>query len=456
MIANNRIFLSLYVILTINLMMIESKNKVSPSYYVSQIFSHSYINIVNTLKTYNQQEIKLSEKERTILTTPIQTYNDTKGRNTVFDKFDKKIEDVKCTCTLIVKSKLVYLENILEGLRRGEPIEIVREELNVLKEEAGLIVLMFQKGQVKAGKWFWSYYLKIMTIIDYDSNKNYFGEPAFGEEELHSGITKFIKYCKDNKYLPKNRTEFDLVSKNPQVPFNIFRILRASAELTADYITVMQNITIDQLYLKPLWDKHELLFGQITGSAVEWRPTIRRHAVELNKTKEYIDNRQWVSKPFGHLSYHKLIKQIVNTRVYIFLWVMLVILDKLMPNMDENSFKAIYRRTIDTVDTVFEFMEFSDGFFYDIAAEYAWTMPEDTNLGDLIARISVRAKDSLVELNGRNSNGTDWISINVNGQLNNVVMTEFLNEFADNFYQLKAKLGTFYYVLGMSLPSEGD
>ncbi|XP_050435067.1 uncharacterized protein LOC126842222 [Adelges cooleyi] len=315
MIAHNCIFWSFYFIQTVNFMMIESTSKVSPSYYVNHTFPLSYVNVVNNLITYNEREIKISEKEITILTTPVQTYSDTKGRKTVFDKFDKKIEDIKCTCTLIVKTKLAYLSNILEGLQSGGSIEVAKDKLTMLKEEAGLMVLMFQLSQAKAGKWFWSYYLKIMAIIEYESNRNFFGDPLFAEDELQSGISHFLEYCKDNKYLPKNKPECDLVSKVPNVPNNIFQELRSSSIIAVEYVYIMQYISIEYLYLKPLWDDHELLFGEITGSTVEWRPTIRRHAVEVDKTKKYVENRQWIPKPFGHLSYHKLIKQIIRQEI---------------------------------------------------------------------------------------------------------------------------------------------
>ncbi|XP_050431200.1 uncharacterized protein LOC126842217 isoform X2 [Adelges cooleyi] len=453
MTTHNCIVLSLYFILSIKFMMVESTKKISPSYYVNQAFTLPYVNTVNNLITYNEREIKIIEKEIITITTPIRTYNDTKGRNTAFDKFDKKIEDIKCTCSVIVKTKLAYLSNILEGLQSGGSIEVAKDKLTVLKEEAGLMVLMFQLSQAKAGKWFWSYYLKIMAIIEYESNRNFFGDPLFAEDELQSGITNFIKNCKDNKYLPRNRTESDLVLKNSNVSIGIFQKLRAT--MTIAY-NAMHSISIEYLYLKPLWDEQELLFSQITGSAVEWRPTIKRHAVEVNKTKEYIKNRQWISKPFGHLSYHKLIKQIIVTKAYIFLWVMLVIFDEKIPNMDEISFNTIYAQSINTINTVFEFMSYTDTFLYDIVSEYHWTMPEDTNLGNLIARISEKAKDNLVELNGRNSNGSDWIRINVNDELSNDRTMKFLKEFVDYFKQLKAKLNPFYYVLAMNLLSEGN
>ncbi|XP_050434991.1 uncharacterized protein LOC126842145 [Adelges cooleyi] len=455
MTTHNYVFLSLYIILAVNIMVIESTSKVAPTYYVNQTFTVSFVNTVNKLITYNQHEIKFSDRERTILTTPINTYNDTKGRNGVFDKFARKIQDIKCTCSVIVKTKLAYLSNILDGLRSGGAIEVAMDKLNILKQEAGLLVLMFQRGQVKAGKWFWSYLLKILAIIEFESNNNFLGRTPFDDQdELQSGITDFIQYCKDKKYLPKNRTERELVSTNSQVPVNIFRELGSSVTIAVGYVNVILDMSIDCLYLKPLWDEHEFLFSQITGSVVEWRPTIRRHAVEVDKTKEYIVNRQWISRPFGHVGYHELIKRIINARAYIFLWVMLVAFDKKMPNMDENTFSTVYKETIDTVNTVFEFMEYTDTFFYDIVTQYCWTMPQDTNFGHLIDRISTRAKDSLVELNGRNPNGSDWISVNVHDELSNDAMMAFLKEFADNFYQLKAKLGSFDYALAMSFLTE--
>ncbi|XP_050431213.1 uncharacterized protein LOC126839833 isoform X2 [Adelges cooleyi] len=405
---------------------------------------------MNTLETYNQQEIKFNEKEIKMLTTPVQTYNDLKSRDKVFDKFDKKLEDIKCTCLFIVKTKLVYLTSILERLQNGGPIEVAQEKLNVLKEEAGYMVLLFQKGNIKAGKWFWSFYLKIMAMIDYESNKNFFGETPFVEEELHSDITNFIQNCKDNKYLPKNRTESDLVSKNDNVPINIFQKLRASLSLAVDYVYVMQYISIDHLYLKPLWEEHELLFGEITGSAVEWRPTIRRHAVEVNKTKEYIENRQWISQPFGHLSYHKLIKQIISVRMYIFLWVMLVIYSQM--NLYQLTF--FYWKAMDIIDRVQRFMPCTDNFFSDVVADFRCSMNEEdqNNFVNIIARISVKVKVILVELNGRNPNGSDWISIDINEEFSVDMITTFLQEFGDNFN----KLTTLNYELALSILVEGN
>ncbi|XP_050431197.1 uncharacterized protein LOC126839824 isoform X2 [Adelges cooleyi] len=223
MMANNCIFLSLHYILTANFMMIESTSKVSPSYYVYNTFTPLHVDTVNNLVTYNQNEIKFSDKERTFLTTPVRTYNDTKDRKTVFEKFDKKIEDIKCTCSVIVKSKLAYLSNILEGLQSGGAIEVAKDKLTELKEEAGLIVLMFQIGRVKAGKWFWSFYFKIMAIIEYEVNKDYFEKTPFREEELQSSITNFLNYCKENNYLPNYRTESDLLLKIPLYQLTSFK-----------------------------------------------------------------------------------------------------------------------------------------------------------------------------------------------------------------------------------------
>ncbi|XP_050431205.1 uncharacterized protein LOC126839829 [Adelges cooleyi] len=446
------IILSLYIILTVKFMMIESTNKVSPSYYVSQTFSYSYINTVNTLKTYNQQEIIFSEQEMTVLTTPVRTYNDTKNRDKVFDKFYKKIEDIKCTCSLIVKTKLVHLTNILEALRRGGTIDVAREELNVLKEEAGFMVLLFENAKGKAGKWFWSYYFKIMAMIEYESNKHFFGENPFEEEELQSDITTFLQYCKNNKYFPKNKPQVDLVSKNPNVPINIFRVLQRSVIIGVHYADIMQHISIEYLYLKPLWDEHELLFAKITGSVVEWRPTIRRHAAEVNKTKEFIENREWISKPFGHLTYHKLIQQIISVRMYTYLWVVLLIFNKEMPKMDLIHSQVLYAETMNTIENVQGFIYFTEFLFFDVVGAYNGAMHEDPkNFDSIIARISARVKELLVELNGCKSNGIDWISIDINEEFNDGMIIDFLQEYNDNFYLISEKLTILNYELALSI-----
>ncbi|XP_050435058.1 uncharacterized protein LOC126842216 isoform X1 [Adelges cooleyi] len=457
MMANNCIFLSLHYILTANFMMIESTSKVSPSYYVNKTLSDAYVITVNNLITYNEREIKFSDQEITILAIPVQTYNDTKIRDKVFDKFDKKIEDIKCTCSLIVKTKLVYLANILEGLRNGKPIEVVRKELNVLKQEAGNMVLLFQKGNVKAGKWFWSYYFKIMAIIEYEVNKDYFEETPFEEEELQSDITNFINDCKDNKYLPRNRTESDLMSKNPNVPNNIFQELRASTVIIVDYVNEMQHISIDDLYLRPFWDKQELLFRQITGSAVDWRPTIRRHAVEVNKTRDYIENRQWISKPLGHLSYNKLIEQIISVRIYTFLWVMLVIFNREMSKINPFHLKLLCIESMRTIDVGHELMLYTDTFYFDVVTELRCAINDNqTNFDSIIARISVRVKDILNELNGCKLNGSVWISIEINEEFTYAMIFEFLREFRDNINLLKEKITIFNYELALSILVEGN
>ncbi|XP_050435065.1 uncharacterized protein LOC126842220 [Adelges cooleyi] len=457
MIAHNCIFLSLYLILIVNFVMIESTKKVSPPYYVSRTYSLFYVNTVNTLKTYNQQEIKFSEKEITTLQTPVQTLNDTKGRNIVFDKFYKKIEDIKCTCSLIIKSKLVHLTNILEGLRRGGTIEVALDELNVLKEEAGFMVLLFEKAKGKAGKWFWSYYFKIMAMIEYESNKNFFRETPFEEEELQSDITNYIEYCKNNKYFPKNKPQDDLVSKNPNVPINIFKVLQRSVIIGVHYADIMQHISIEYLYLKPLWDEHELLFAKITGSVVEWRPTIRRHAAEVNKTKEFIENREWISKPFGHLTYHKLIQQIISVRMYTCLWVMLVMFNKEMPKMDLLHLKLLYMESMRTIDTGPEFMPYTDTFYSDVVAEFRYAMKDNQNVFDsIITRISARVKEISVELNGCNSNGSDWISIDIKEPLTYAMILEFLGEFRHFFNLLKEKIKAVNYELALSIAVEGN
>ncbi|XP_050431208.1 uncharacterized protein LOC126839831 [Adelges cooleyi] len=456
MIARNCNFLSLYLILTVNIMMIGSTSKISPSYSVNKTFSLSFVNTVNNLDTYNEREIKFSDRELTILTTPVQITNDTRVRNMVFDKFDKKIEDIKCTCSSIVKTKLVYLTNILDGLRSGGAIEVAMNKLTELKEEAGLMVLMFQRGQVKAGKWFWSYFLKLVAIIEYESNKNVFGKTPFGEEELQSDITNFLKYCKNNKYLPNNRTESDLASKNSNVAYNIFQKLRTSVTIAVDYDYIMQFISIDYLYLKSLWDEDELLFRKITGSAIEWRPTIRRHAVEVNKTKEYIKNRQWILRPFGHLSYHKLIKQIISVRMYTFMWVMLVIFNKEMPKMNLFQLKLLYEEALDTIDMVHRFMHYTETIYSDVVAEFRSAINEhQNNFDSIIPRISVRVKEILVELNGCTSNGCDWISVDIN-EFTYAMILQYLQEFKDSFNLLKEKLTNLNYELALSILVEGN
>ncbi|XP_050431211.1 uncharacterized protein LOC126839832 isoform X2 [Adelges cooleyi] len=436
-------------------MMVESTKKVSPSYYVNQTYNPFYVFIVNTLKTYNERKINLSGKEITVLTTPVRTYYDTKGREIVFDKFYQKIEDIKCTFSLIVKTKLAYLSNILEGLQSGGAIDVAREKLNVLKEEAGFMILLFQKGNVKAGKWFWSYYFKIMAITEYKSNKHFFEETPFGEKELQSDITKFIQHCKDNKYLPKNITEFDFVSKNSNVPIYIFQKLRTS--VAVDYVYGMQSILIDYLYLKPLWDEHELFFSQITGAAVDWMPTIRRYAVEVTKTKKYIENHQWISKPFGHLSYHKLIKQIISVRMYTFMWVMLVIFNKEMHKRDLVQLKHLYTESMRIINMVEIFMHYTETLFFDIVAEFRCAINDNQiNFDSIIPRMSVRANEILVELNGSNSNSSDWISIDINKEFNDNMIIQFLQEFGGNFWRLNEKLTVLNYELALSILVEGN
>ncbi|XP_050431222.1 uncharacterized protein LOC126839844 [Adelges cooleyi] len=351
---------------------------------------------------------------------------------------------------------MAYLANILEGLRSGGAIEVANDKLTELKEEAGFMVLLFQSGKVKAGKWFWSFYLKIMAMIDYESNNNFFGETLFEDEELLSSITHFIQHCKDHKYLPKNRTETDLVSKNSNVPKDIVKDLHKSAQ-NYYFFFGMKFVTISHLYLKPFWTENELFFGKITGSIIEWLPTIRRHAVEVNKTKEYIENRQWISKPFGHLSYHELVIQIIAVRMYTYMWVMLVIFNKEMPKMDVNSIKVIYTETKYKIDMVHRFMPHTDTFCSDIVAALYYAMNENQkNFDCIIARISVRVKDILVELNGRNSNGSDWINIDANDEFSGDMIMSFLHEFGNNFNQLRVKLMPLNYALVLSFLVEGN
>ncbi|XP_050431230.1 uncharacterized protein LOC126839854 [Adelges cooleyi] len=455
MVAHHCFILLLHSILPVNFMMIESTNQISPAYYSSRTFPHSFVKTVNTLKTYNEREIQFCEKEITILTNPVQTYNDTKGRDKVFDKFDTKVQDIICTLSLIVKTKLEYLTNILDGLRSGGALEVAMDKLTVLKAEAGIMVLLFQSGKVKAGKWFWSYFFKILAIIEYESNKHFFGETLMEEEELQSGIISFIKNCKVEKYLPKKITESDLVSKNPNVPKDIVKYLHKTV-LGYYYSFGMNFLKIFHFYLKPFWTEFKLFFGKITGLIVEWLPTIRRHVDEVNKTKEYIENGQWISKPFGHLSYHELVNQIIAVRMYAYLWVMLVIFNREMPKMDVNRIDVVYNKTKEAIEMVQEFMPHTDTFFSDVIAAFHYAMHEDLkNFDSIISRISVRVKDILVELNGRNSNGSDWISIDTNEEFSDDMKEPFLHEFGNNFNLLRINLMPLNYALVLSFLAEG-
>ncbi|XP_050426409.1 uncharacterized protein LOC126836805 isoform X1 [Adelges cooleyi] len=418
MIANNCAFLLCYFAITLKIKSMESAgNQIAPLRLYTQSTGPSYVQTINRLITYNKHPVSIKHADVILLSTrSLGTFLDYQLKLKSREKLEEKAEDIRCSFCVIAKSKLVYLKDLFVKLKDGEPFIDNAETVTRLKEETGIIIYLLMWGNLETGKWLWSYYLKIIAISQYEDNKRFIQENPFEDEQLQTGVLDFIENCIAKEYLPETAIESDLVSKKPKVYKNIFSFLRRT-EIFADNLN--SSITLaptEFLYLKPFWeDANQILFKQLAGVNVDWSNVKQRHEVEVAITKEFVENRTWIYKPYERLDHQLLIIKIIDARFYCFFSVVLYIYEKQFNILDEQTMTDTRKLINNVLQDTLNLMEYKDDFLLNIISEFKFGIISDVNdIKDILARVRTKANEILNDLNGVSANEIDWFSFNVN------------------------------------------
>ncbi|XP_050435508.1 uncharacterized protein LOC126842541 [Adelges cooleyi] len=439
MISNIFAFLLCCFVITSNLKTFETagNSKINPTRFFIQTSHKYYLRAVNNVKTFNKRpKIEITrEDERNLSTSTCGGIDEYHTKLKSRDKLEEKGRDIMCSVCVIARSNILWLKNFVEKIKNGEPFNRSENVIKRLKMEAELIFLLFPAGYLQMGKWLWSYFLKIIAIRQYDDNKLYIHENPFEDDQLQTGFSDFIGNCIAKKYLPPTVMEPDFVRKNQSKYDKMFTDLsssrwfrnsNASHPLDRNY-----NGLIDILYLKPFWeDERQLLFrgGTITqGFNVDWSKVIQRHRVEVVITRAFVENRTWISNPYGRLDHQHLLVKIIDATFYCYISVILYVYEKQLPILNEPTLEEIIELIFDVFNEAFN-VSIKEEFLVVISSELDFSQMRDTDVvKGILASVTAKANGILNDLNGTNTNEIDWLSFNVNeGQLSNDSMIKII------------------------------
>ncbi|XP_050426247.1 uncharacterized protein LOC126836684 isoform X2 [Adelges cooleyi] len=405
--------------ITLNIKTIESAgNQIVPVRFYTRTSSEDYVQTVNDLKTFNKRPTYIKPAEQINLSThACDNINDYHLKLKSRDKLEKRAQDIKCSFCVITKSNISNMKNLVENLKSGEPFGNNEDYVNRLEEEAKIILHLLLMSDLETGKWLWIYYLKMFAISQYEYNKHLINENPFEDDQLQSGVSDFIDNCIAEKYLPKNTIESDLVSKKPEVYKNMFRKLRVSGWVS-NVLGGRVLVFVKFLYLKPFWeDENQLLFRQITEANVDWSYAKQRFGLEVAISREFVENRTWMYKPYGRLDHQHLLIAILDARFYCHLSVVLYIYEKQisMRALDELTLKSIKNRIVNVIKHVLGVTAYKDEFLVVISSEFKFAKISDIDdIRDILARVRAKANEILKDLNGASTIEVDFLGFNIN------------------------------------------
>ncbi|XP_050426248.1 uncharacterized protein LOC126836684 isoform X3 [Adelges cooleyi] len=405
--------------ITLNIKTVDSAgNQIAPVRFYTQTSSEDYVRTVNKLKTFNKRPTYLKPAEQTILSIEeCDNINDYHLKLKSREKLEKRAQDIKCSFCVITKSNISIMKHLVENLKSGEPYGNNEEYVKRVEEEAKIILYVLMLSDLETGKWLWIYYLKMFAIIQYEYNKHLINENPFEDDQLQSGVSDFIDNCIAEKYLPKTTIESDLVSKKPLIYDNIFNDLRNSGWVT-DVLDGGVLVSVRFIYLQRFWeDENQLLFRQITEANVDWSNVKRRHELEVAITREFVENRTWIYKPYDRLDHQQLLIAILDARFYCHLSVILYIYEKQisMRVLDELTLKSIKSRIVNVIKHVLALTVYKDEFLVVISSEFKFAKISDIDdIRDILARVRAKANEILKDLNGASTNEVDFLGFNIN------------------------------------------
>ncbi|XP_050426273.1 uncharacterized protein LOC126836706 [Adelges cooleyi] len=432
MIANICAFLLYCFAITSNIKTTESAgNQVTPVQFFYPLCTGWYVNTVDRLKTYSKHPVAIKTAEQNILSGSCDNYKGIKLKTKIRAKLETKVQDIKCSFCAIAKTNILFLTIVVDRLRSGEPYIVDGDIVERLKEEAGIVVHLLLFGNMETDKWLWMYYLKIIALSRYDENKRFIRENPFEDDQLQTGVSDFIEYCKAEKYLPSAKTTVDYVLKNPKVYKNMFSVLRTSESIIGILLD-RDFFSIDFLYLKPFWEDKRLLFGQITGARVDWSQAKHRFELEVAVTREFVKNRTWIYEPYGRLDHQLLLVKIIDARIFCHVSVILQLYEKQLSMLDEQTLTHIRELINNVLLEVVKFLSFKDDFLLNILSEFMYAQVKDENhITDISARVLTKANDSLNDLNGDEKVEIDWIGFSQRQLSTDVFMIKVINELDD-------------------------
>ncbi|XP_050426337.1 uncharacterized protein LOC126836755 [Adelges cooleyi] len=416
MIANICAFLLCCFAITSIIKTIESAgNQITPIRFVAQVSNEHYGRTVNKLKTFKKHPIDITSTDLRFLSTRVcGTYKDYQSKLKSRDKLEKKAQDIKCSFCVFAKSNVLYLKSLVRKMKGGELS--VEDETTVkrLEEEAKIILRLLMLSDLVTGKWLWIYLLKIVAISHCENDNEPFidGDP-FEDGQLQTGVSEFIKYCKAKEYLPLAKTEADLIWQNPNISKNMFHVLRESGNIS-DVLDGRVLVSIEFLYLKPFWDDDQLLFKQITLVDVDWSKAKQRHQDEVAITREFLEKRTWINKPYDRLDHQHLLVKILDARFYCYLSVVLYIFEQQLTILDRPTLKRIKDVVYNFIQDLLSLTAFKDEFLVLSISELQFAKVIDIgDIQQILARVTAKANELLNDLNGTQANEIHWLIFNV-------------------------------------------
>ncbi|XP_050430804.1 uncharacterized protein LOC126839509 [Adelges cooleyi] len=296
MIANICAFILCCFAITSNIKTIESagNSKVSPILYFP-LYNELYVHTINHLKTFKEVPIIFQTKEKDILFKSCANDEDIQFKIESLVKFENKIQDVQCSFWVIAQFNILTMKKIVGKVKSGERfIHNDRRTVKRLEKEANTILQILIRSNFESRKWPWTIFFKTFAFSQFADNIPFFGENPFEDDQLFTGVSNVIENCVADKYLPPTVTESDFISKNMRTYDDMFHYLHDFV-LNEDVFKGRVLEMIEFVYLKPFWNDNQLLFKEIEEVKVDWSEVKQQFELEMEITKEFLDNRDWIS-----------------------------------------------------------------------------------------------------------------------------------------------------------------
>ncbi|XP_050427313.1 uncharacterized protein LOC126837451 [Adelges cooleyi] len=288
--------------------------KLQPFFYVGR-YPDEFIQLLNTSKTLSPKPIIFTSAEITTLTSDPD--DESKNKRIVTQiKFYQKLQEIRCT-------NYVHLLFILPD---------VKDSLEDISRYVYNMIDVSYKGKFIVNAWIWELHIKLLGLQSSKLENGTFLNDHL--PEINETLMKSIMSCRENKYLMDH---FDHTLKHYMNEPRDHLLLQTFLEIYDQ--TIYRSVKDKELYtlrigeenflFRSMWDFARELIGDTSGLDIHWYYMYDLLVKHIENINDQYEKRVWTTQPSKYIEYHELILDAIKARLYSYIWIHLVVYQKL-------------------------------------------------------------------------------------------------------------------------------
>ncbi|XP_050529598.1 uncharacterized protein LOC126899097 isoform X2 [Daktulosphaira vitifoliae] len=265
-------------------------------------------------------ELKIDEID--LLKTEISPTNDlAMKKELAIAKYKMKMQSVQCTYGVLIRSELIFLQNVLFKLQHESHI---KNFIQPYKKRVVEMFLVLYASKTVPHSWLWTYYTKLAALDECNDNINATLDVLFNDQNLNVELMNFITECSGNNYLLSEEEkevdiyrELSLLSKSkPQLVI----IPLTKSEGFSSWNEFQHYFNVKNMFLVDF--KPEcIIFEDLNGIQINWTVEKQKLVSLKNSCIENFNSRVWINNPFICNDYHNFVLYIVQGRLLLYSWI---------------------------------------------------------------------------------------------------------------------------------------